>query len=143
MINQISQSDDAVIQYRFTAYVTKAVQNYKADYYNQQKKIKSFEIPVAEIPDEPDPSNYEQFDLEGAWGSMKDYVGNEKLAVAMFKLSDMESVIIFMRMVREMSPTEIARSLGKNVSAINKMYYRAITKLRNEMECPLPRGGRE
>jgi len=135
------QQNDAAVQNRFTAYIVKALRNFKADYYSSQLKISSSEILFSEPPDELKFSYVSDFETEGNWEKIEDYIGDEKLLTALRQLSDSESIIIFMRMVRQMGPTEIANQLNKNVFAVNKMYYRAISKLRKELGSLPPRGG--
>ena len=140
MMKQLDQNDDLEVQYNFTAYIVKAFRNYKADYYNHLQKVNSFEILFGDPLEDFEFSCSTQYEPECDWTDIKDYIENEKLLTALTKLSVSESLIIFMRMVRQMSPIEAAGCLGKSMSAVNKMYYRAISKLRLEMDCP-PSGG--
>ena len=140
MLSQSQHSGDADVQYRFTAYIGIAFRNHKADYYDRWKKINSSEVLFGDPPDDLELIYSTQSDSECDWDEIKGYIGNEKLLAALSKLSEAESIIIFMRLVRQMTPSETAGNLGKNMSAFNKMYYRAISKLRREMGYALPRG---
>lgn len=128
------QTRDEVLQNRFTAYLTSAVNRQRAAYIDKQIRLQSI-INIINI----DLSNVEDesFDLETE--ALKSFpmhlqIQNEDLFLSIAELSERERYVLFNRALGELSLDEMAAELGISYKAVASVYYRTIQKLKRKMQ---------
>lgn len=128
------QTRDEVLQNRFTAYLTSAVNRQRAAYIDKQICLQSI-INIINI----DLSNVEDesFDLETE--ALKSFpmhlqIQNEDLFLSIAELSERERYVFFNRALGELSLDEMAAELGISYKAVASVYYRTIQKLKRKMQ---------
>ena len=130
--------EDGDLQNQFTAYLVRAVQRKR--YEVIQKRIRRQEMEVAtdlqeywggiETQDAP----LEDM-LSNAPASFQDMLfENAKLEQALQKISERDRYVLFARILAERSFEELATELGVGYKRIAAVYYRALQKLKKEME---------
>lgn len=128
------QTRDEVLQNRFTAYLTSAVNRQRAAYIDKQIRLQNI-INIINI----DLSNVEDesFDLEAE--ALKSFpmhlqIQNEDLFLSIAELSERERYVFFNRTLGELSLDEMAGELGISYKAVASVYYRTIQKLKRKMQ---------
>lgn len=135
------KSDDKennALQNQFTAYLVTAVRRRRKEVIHQQLRRKNWEISVDMqefllymepqsllMEDEPDirMSSFDDMCFE-----------NEDLERALQKLSDRDRYVLFSKIVAEHSFEELASELGLGYKGVAAAYYRALRKLKKELE---------
>lgn len=128
------QTRDEVLQNRFTAYLTSAVNRQRAAYIDKQIRlqniINTINIDLSNVEDE-------SFDLEAE--ALKSFpmhlqFQNEDLFLSIAELSERERYVFFNRALGELSLDEMAAELGISYKAVASVYYRTIQKLKRKMQ---------
>ena len=125
------QTRDEVLQNRFTAYLTSAVNRQRAAYIDKQIRLQNIiNIDLSNVEDE-------SFDLETE--ALKSFpmhlqIQNEDLFLSIAELSERERYVFFNRALGELSLDEMAAELGISYKAVASVYYRTIQKLKRKMQ---------
>lgn len=125
------QTRDEVLQNRFTAYLTSAVNRRRAEYIDKLIKLQNqLSFNSANIVDK-------NFDIEEE--VFKSFplhlqIQNEDLFLSIAELSEQEQYIFFNRALGERSLAEMAAELGINYKTVAAVYYRTIQKLKKRMQ---------
>ena len=122
--------DSSVLQNQFTAYLVTAVRRKKFRYqqnkYNRQCNELSLEQNeyLSELQTEPD-----MLDIL----SPLERIDNYRLQQALEQQKESDLYIFLTKVLGEHSFVEIAEELGMEYKAVTAVYYRLITKLKNEL----------
>jgi RNA polymerase sigma factor (sigma-70 family) len=135
----LQQNEDKAVENRFTAYVITAIRNQKIMYSMKNAKDIRFLQSLDEMLDHglhPQPlvvgfEEYEQM-LDGK-SALESVICNDKLLIAILKLSDRERRILNLHLIHKMKHGEIADLLGLRQNTVEKAYSRLIGKLRGHM----------
>lgn len=112
-----SFTEKEAIQNRFTAYVQRAIKNYRIDYMKKKSRISMFDISIdIEIADEKD-----------LYSRMAEC---EALYQALRTIKERERYVLLARVIDDKSFSEIAAELGLSYKGAAAIYYRALDKLR-------------
>lgn len=126
------QGDSNIVQNRFTAYLTVAINRRKAAILQHRTAVNEHELPLddflpflQEATNDPEQKALDtcfRFDLE-----------NEALDRAIKCLNKRERYVFFSQALQERSFKELAEDLNMGYKGVAAIYYRAVQKLRNEM----------
>jgi RNA polymerase sigma-70 factor (ECF subfamily) len=106
----------------FKAWLYRIAHNYLADYHRSRSKHQSVEL-KEQVADQPD--------LVGEiWRREQ----SRSLLAAMGQLSEEQQQVVSLRFVEGMTHGEIGQVLGKKEEAVRAMQYRALKRLREELE---------
>ncbi len=124
------QTEDEILQNKFTAYVTRAVRREKRDYLekikNYRDRVCTFEeADIAEIV-EMESKAVEELPI-----LMR--IQNETLLEAILMLSERERYILLTCALKEKTFTELSQELGLSYKGIAAVYYRSIQKIQKRM----------
>lgn len=125
------QTRDEVLQNRFTAYLTSAVNRRRAAYIDKLIRLQNtINLDLSNVEDE-------SFDLEAE--ALKNFpmhlqIQNEDLFLSIAELSERERYVFFHRALGELSLDEMAAELGMSYKAVAAVYYRTIQKLKKKMQ---------
>ncbi len=124
------QTEAEILQNKFTAYVTCAVQQKKKDYL---KKLKDYQNRVCtlEKADMAEIVGIESRIVEDLPILMR--LQNEALLDAILMLRERERYILLNCALKEKSFTDLSKELGMSYKAVAAIYYRTIKKVRNKM----------
>lgn len=124
------QSEDDILQNKFTAYLLSSVKRRKALYIDMAlRDLQATEmIECAEVEDT---LAYDVDYFMDAPVYMK--IQNEKLYQALFELSERERYVFFNRVLEEKSMDELATELGLSYKGVAAVYYRAVQRIRKKM----------
>ena len=104
------------IRYRFTGYVLAALKRAKRDYICREIKISNHESPLEKMLPEP------LCDMESQIG--------ESGETALDALTDMEILVVFMKVFRQLTYQEIGRHLGMDYKKAGSVFNYAKKKMR-------------
>lgn len=134
-------ADDERLHAQFTAYFITALRRSKARYLLGKYRDKKVVTSLDELLEHPESSGKPQLvtypaELEQIFetGALEDILSNDRLLVAVLKLSDRERKILNLRIVHHMKHAEIASILGVRQNTVEQGYSRAIRKLRLYLE---------
>ena len=125
------QTNDEILQNRFTSYLQSAVSRRRAAYIEELNLLKNFIC--------FDWSNVEDhsFNLENEATKkfpMHLQIQNEELFLSIAELTDQEQYVFFHRVLGEHSLEEMSVELGISYKAVAETYYRSIRKLKKHMK---------
>lgn len=138
LFKKSNDTENGELQNQFTAYLITAVRRRRREIIRQQIRRKEWEINVdmqefllhvepqtllVEDTDDTHVNSFEDMCFE-----------NEDLEHALQKLSDRDRYVLFSRIVAEHSFEELAAELGVGYKGVAAVYYRALRKLRKELE---------
>lgn len=115
----------------FGSWLYRIARNAIIDHYRATKHMRSdvaleeLEERVGELPDQ---------DLVPADAKLDQKLEIFEISTAIKKLKDVEQDIIIMRFVDDLPHEEVARVVGKSVSATKLIQHRAIKKIREELQ---------
>ncbi len=124
------QTADEILQNKFTAYVTRAVQRKKKDYL---KKLKNYQDRVCTLEEAEmtEIARNESEAVERLPILMR--LQNDALLEAILMLSEREQYILLSCALKEKNFTELSQELGMSYKGIAAIYYRAIQKIQRRM----------
>lgn len=125
------QDEEEILQNRFTAYITSAVQRYRAAYIQKAQKHQQ-EISLIDAMLEDKPVSMEEEAMADIPLLMK--LENNSLAQAMLQLSDRERHVFMTRVLEERSFESLAQEIGLSYKGVSAIYYRAIQKIKKYMK---------
>lgn len=125
------QTEDEILQNRFTAYIMTAIQRRRKDYVQQMLK----NIEIAGLLDAIQADN--TFDLEGDAFTdlplmMK--IENEELLQSLQQLGERERYVFLNRALEAKSFEMLSLELGLIYKGVTAIYYRAMQKIKNRMK---------
>lgn len=125
------QSEDEILQNRFTAYLSKAIQRQRKEYILHAIRQKQIEKLLGEL------AEIQKCDF--AWEEWNELpllmrLENESLLYALKGLTERERYVLLARILDERSFEEIANRMGMSYKGAATIYYRALQKIRNRME---------
>ncbi len=124
------QTADEILQNKFTAYVTRAVQRKKKDYL---KKLKNYQDRVCTL-DEAEMAGIASIESKAVERlPILMRIQNEALLDAVLMLSEREQYILLNCALKEKTFTELSQELGLSYKGIAAIYYRAIQKIQRRM----------
>lgn len=125
------QNESDILQNRFTAYISAAIQHRRGTYMVQAIRQQQLEI-LTENP--VSSGNYDI--LEDIMGELPllMQLENDKLLQALKELDERERQIFFARVLDEKSFVELASTVGLGYKGVAAVYYRALRKIRNRMK---------
>ncbi len=130
------QSEDEIMQNRFTAYVEKALSGNRGRYYKNNILTQETEIPC-NFEDE-DTLNLISSAGEGkaddTYNLGMEDIDNSQLFLALGNISREDMMIIKLHVLYGLSFAAIANSMSVTCAVISSRYYRAIEKIRKGME---------
>lgn len=138
MFPQNSLRNDSDFQNQFTAYLVRAVRRKRRGYIEAQVRRLNREIST-DLPEyfwdtevQSNPMDELLFEEPASFGEV--YFKNERLEAALRRLPDRDRDVLFSKVVAEHSFTEIAAEMGLSYKGVAAVYYRAIGKLKKELE---------
>lgn len=124
------QSEEDLLQNRFTAYISVALQRRRKDYMLQERRQQQKEI----LTDNPvSDGNYEILDDVMSELPLLMQLENVKLLHALRVLDEKERQVFFARVLDEKSFEELANTTGVSYKSVTSLYYRALRKIRDRM----------
>lgn len=124
------QSEEDLLQNRFTAYISVALQRRRKDYMLQERRQQQKEI----LTDNPvSDGNYEILDDVMSDLPLLMQLENVKLLHALRVLGEKERQVFFARVLDEKSFEELANTTGVSYKSVTSLYYRALRKIRDRM----------
>lgn len=130
--------NDGDLQNQFTAYLVRAVHRKRSDFIDARMRRMEHEIPL-DLPEyfrdaeATDILLDERIDREPLSFSDMSFE-NERLENALHRLSDRDRYVLFARAIAERSFEELAAETGLSYKGVAAIYYRAIGKLKKELE---------
>ena len=130
--------EDRDLQNQFTAYLVRAVQRKRREVIHKQIRRQEMEV-VTDLQEYWDSIGSRSIQPE----EMADYITtsfqemsfeNVRLERALQKISERDRYVLFAKIIEERSLEEIAVELGIGYKGLAAIYYRAIQKIRKEME---------
>lgn len=130
--------EDGDLQNQFTAYLVRAVQRKRREVIHKQIRRQEMEV-VTDLQEYWDSIGSRSIQPE----EMADYITtsfqemsfeNVRLEHALQKISERDRYVLFAKIIEERSLEEIAVELGIGYKGLAAIYYRAIQKIRKEME---------
>lgn len=126
------------LQNQFTAYLVLAVRSKRRDYIDARMRRMDREITM-DLPDYFRDAALSDIPLdERLYGKPHSFSDipfeNERLEEALRKLSDRDRYVLFARAISERSFEELAAQTGLSYKGVAALYYRAIKKLKKELE---------
>lgn len=125
------QSEADILQNRFTAYLSMAIQRRRKNYMMRAAKLQQFEY-LIEIPEVNLEYDIMQEILEELPLLMQ--LENDALLNALKGLSERERQVFLARVLDEKSFEELAQEMGVGYKGVAAIYYRAVQKIRNRMK---------
>lgn len=125
------QNEDDILQNRFTAYLLSAVTRRKAKYIDDIIREQKISLLTDEAATDRR-SNLEYTAFQG--NADLTAIQNEKLFLALTRLSDRERYVLFSRVLDEKGIDELALALGLSYKGVAAIYYRAIQKIKKTMK---------
>lgn len=125
------QDEEEILQNRFTAYITSAVQRHRAAYIQKVRRYQQ-EISLIDAMLEDIPVNMEEEAMADIPLLMK--LENDSLTHAMVQLSDREQYVFMTRVLEKRSFESLAQELGLSYKGVSAIYYRAIQKIKKHMK---------
>lgn len=124
------QSEEDLLQNRFTAYISVALQRRRKDYMLQERRQQQKEI----LTDNPvSDGNYEILDDVMSDLPLLMQLENVKLLHALRVLDEKERQVFFARVLDEKSFEELANTTSVSYKSVTSLYYRALRKIRDRM----------
>lgn len=123
------KGESNIIQNRFTAYLSAAVQRKKVAFLQKQSRIAHFEVSANLLGDVP-------WSKELCIDSSTDETPHLELMaleLALGKLNQRERYILIGRLLDGRDYAELAKELGLGYKGVTAAYYRALEKLRQEL----------
>lgn len=130
-IKNKGQTEDEILQNRFTAYLMTAIQRRRKDYVQQM--LKNMEIAGLLDTIQTD----ETFNLEKEVISdfpLMMQLENEELLQGLQQLGERERYVLLNRALEEKSFEMLSLELGLTYKGVSAIYYRAIQKIKNRMK---------
>ena len=121
----------------FTAYVMKALRRCKAEYLRKEYRYRVSMILVDECMRDRFATEADTVPLcfeERNRDNIIECIGNDKLLLAVLKLTERERKILSLKVAYKMTHVEIAELLGLSCSVVEKAYQRAILKIRKKLK---------
>ena len=135
MNDKYNKNSDA-LQYRFTAYVQKAIDRARWTYLKQCREDNQIVVSLDEMIEAgKDLSSSVDFDA-AAFFSIKDFeqlIENDALSRAILELSSKERQILALHIIYKVPIFEIADLLGANYNTMYSMYVRTLKKLAKKL----------
>ncbi len=128
--NNQGQTEDEILQNKFTAYVAIAVRRKKQAYLSKLFKYQEMICTLEEL-DREEFSQSESSALDGLPIFMR--LQNEALLDALLTLSDREQFIFLNYALQKKSLTDLSLELGLSYKGAAAVYYRATQKIRKRM----------
>lgn len=130
--------NDSDLQNQFTAYLVRAIHRKRSDYIDARMRRMEREVPM-DLPEyyrDAETANIlldELIDREPlSFGDIS--FENERLENALRRLPDRDRYVLFARAIAERSFEELAIETGLSYKGVAAIYYRAIGKLKKELE---------
>lgn len=135
MNDKYNKNSDA-LQYRFTAYVQKAIDRARWNYLKQCREDNQIVVSLDEMIEAgKDLSSSVDFDA-AAFFSIKDFeqlIENDALSRAILELSSKERQILALHIIYKVPISEIADLLGANYNTVYSIYARTLKKIAKKL----------
>lgn len=125
------KSESNIVQNRFTAYLIRALTNKKAAVLQCRRKLERHELSV-DFQDYLPWASEEITDPASMLALL--HFENELLEQAISHLSERDRYILLAQVLEDQSFKELAAKLGLGYKGVAAAYYRAVRKIRKEME---------
>ena len=112
---------DQILQNQFTAYLTKALRNARAQYIRNKVRRLQIELAIEELEYLGIPSG----------NQMEKLTDTEDVLAALQVIKEKERYVVLARVIDEKGFETIAEELGMSYKGAAAIYYRAIHKLRH------------
>ena len=132
--------DDERLHGQFTAYFITALRRSKTKYLIKKHPDRQNVVSLDELLERPSgerlPEPLITYPADGISleDALEEVICNDKLLMAILKLSDRERKILNLHLVHKMKHAEIASILGLRKNTVEQAYARTIRKLRGDME---------
>lgn len=125
------KSESEILQNRFTAYLTTAVNRRRNDYIKQAVRIQQMENMTEDIQyNQEHESEKDMF--RGLPLPMQ--LENSALLHALKEVNERERRVFFARVLDERSFESLAEEMGLGYKGVTSIYYRALRKIRKKMK---------
>lgn len=126
-IKNNGQTEDEIIQNRFTSYLTTAIQRRRRDYIQQIKRSQAVHDVLGIVLE--DRMLDSDMMVSGNFPAMM-VIENQMLMEALIRLDERERYILLSRILEEKSFEKLAQELGLTYKGASAIYYRAIKKVK-------------
>lgn len=134
MENNNKESND--LHYRFTAYVSKALDNAKLRYTQKSNRDKQYMVSLDEMI-EAGAEIGSSVDIDTtAFLRVKDFeqlIENDALCLAILELTGKERQILSLHIIYKVPFTEIADLMGVNYKTVYSIYARSLKKIQKKL----------
>ena len=117
-------TENEIMQNQFTAYVSRAIRNFRWAYLMNRSRRDSGELPFSEYQDH----------LASEDDPIQELLESELLRQVLQQIRDKERYIVLSRVVEEKSFAEIATEVNMTYKTVTSRYYRTMKRLKAYME---------